>query len=69
MWGNCGQVNGGSIEVFQWRAARIVMTTYDGYSAMVNQKWPTLTARRNKHILNLVNKCIKAYCHRILINI
>lgn len=62
VWGCCGQVNSRSIEALQRRAARIVMRTYDSDSAMDNLKWPTLAARRDKHILNLVKKCIKGHC-------
>ena len=54
MWGCCGLVNSRSIEVQQRRATIIVIRTYDGNSAMGNKKWPTLTARRNKHILRLL---------------
>ena len=36
---------------------------------MDNLKWPILEHRRRKHILNLVEKCIKVIAHSILITI
>ena len=62
VWGCCGQVNSRSMEALQRRAARILMKTTDNDSAMDNLKWPTLEHRRRKHILNLVEKCIKGHC-------
>ena len=62
VWGCCGHVDSRSLEALQRRAARIVMRTTDSDSAMDNLKWPTLAARRNKQILNLVNKCIRGHC-------
>ena len=50
------------MEALQRRAARIVMRAYDSDSAMDNLKCPTLAARRDKRILNLVKKCIKVHC-------
>ena len=52
----CSQVNSRSIEALQKSAARIVMRTTDRDSAMDNLKWPTLAARRDKHILSPVKK-------------
>ena len=62
VWRCCGQVNSRAMEALQRRAARIVMRATDSDSAMDNLKWPTLEQRRRKHILNLVEKCIKGHC-------
>ena len=48
------------MDALQRHAATIVMRTTDSDSAMDNLKWPTLEHR--KHILNLVEKCIKGHC-------
>ena len=68
VWGCCGQGNCNAIEALQRRAGRIVIRSFSSQKAMDSLKWPTLESRRDKHILNLVKKCIKGNCPQFFTN-
>ena len=62
VWNCCGSVNASTIDNFQRRASKIVTRTKDSNIALNNLKWPTLQLRRDKHVFNLVQKCISGNC-------
>ena len=55
----CNKQDSDGLERLQRRAARIVMHSKDSDFSMKTLKWETLLERRQKHILSLVNKCLK----------
>ena len=59
MWAGCNKQDSDGLERLQRRAARIVMHSKDSDFSMKTLKWETLLERRQKHILSLVNKCLK----------
>ena len=59
VWAGCNKQDSDGLERLQRRAARIVMHSKDSDFSMKTLKWETLLERRQKHILSLVNKCLK----------
>ena len=58
-WAGCNKTDSNTLERLQRRAARIVLKTSSSDVALESLKWGNLYNRRNEHILNLVNKCLK----------
>ena len=57
----CGKGNEESLECLQRRAGRIVLNTahLSTEQMFTSLGWDTLTRRREKHIVKLVDKCLK----------
>ena len=55
----CNKTDSNTLERLQRRAARIVLKISSSDVALESLKWGNLYNRRNKHILKLVNKCLK----------
>ena len=62
IWGCCEEVNIGILETLQKRVGRIVIKTPSTDTAMKALKWPSLSFRRDEHMLKLVRKCIHGRC-------
>ena len=65
----CNKQDSDGLERLQRRAARIVMHSKDSDFSMKTLKWETLLERRQKHILSLVNKCLKKKVPQFLMDI
>jgi len=62
VWNCCGVGNANLLDNFQRRASKIVTRYKDSDKALSYLKWPNLQFRRDKHVLNLVKKCINSNC-------
>ena len=62
VWACCGEVNSGTLERLQNRAARIVAQTPDSNSAIEFLKWNTLKMRRDQNVYKLVKKSLNGQC-------
>ena len=69
VWAGCNKQDSDGLERLQRRAARIVMHSKDSDFSMKTLKWETLLERRQKHILSLVNKCLKKKVPQFLMDI
>ena len=58
VWSCCGKGNTDLLEKMQRRAARIIMKKASSDEALNSLAYDTLEVRRNKHVYNLVKKCI-----------
>ena len=58
VWICCGKGNTDLLEKMQRRAARIIMKKASSDEALNSLAYDTLEVTRNKHVYNLVKKCI-----------
>ena len=58
-WSCCNKRDIELLERLQQRVARIVMKMDSSDSALVKLNWESLDSRRKKHVLKLVEKCLK----------